>query len=111
VNAAISLIDAAIGHLVEGLAQRHLNDSTNIVVVSDHGSTPSGRDKLIFIDDVVDLRRAQATSLGIVAGFRPRIAQRAYVERSLLRKHAHMECWNKEDIPERFHYGHDPRIR
>ncbi|MEO8672280.1 MAG: ectonucleotide pyrophosphatase/phosphodiesterase [Tahibacter sp.] len=110
VDAAIGKVDAAISHLVEGLTQRQLDNSTNIVVVSDHGSTPSGRDKLIFIDDLVDLRRAQAISLGIVAGFRPRIAQRAYVERSLLGEHAHMQCWHKEDIPERFHYGHNARV-
>ena len=40
----------------------------------------------------------------------PAAGQEAKVEKALLGKHEHFECWRKSEIPARFHYGTNKRI-
>ncbi|WP_251277111.1 alkaline phosphatase family protein, partial [Enterobacter hormaechei] len=40
----------------------------------------------------------------------PVAGREAEAERALLGRHAHYECWKKENLPARWHYGTHPRI-
>ncbi len=110
VAAAAAQIDAAIGRLLDGLAARGLADHADLVVVSDHGSAPTSEERLVFLDRIVDLEQAGLTMPGIVIGFRPAPEHRAEVEAALLAPHDHLQCWRKEHIPARLHYGSNPRV-
>lgn len=110
VDAAIAKIDIALRRLLDGLAARGLRETTNLVIVSDHGQAPAGIDKLIFLDDLMDPNVAGATVYGVIAGFRPKPEHEARVAATLLAPHEHMQCWRKQDVPSRFHYGTNARI-
>lgn len=110
VDAALQLVDNALGHLIDGLKQRGLKDSTNIVIVSDHGMTPSGADKTIALDDVVALDKIDLINAGVLAGIAAKPGREAEVEKALLVPHEHMTCWRKTQMPPRLHYGTNPRI-
>jgi predicted AlkP superfamily pyrophosphatase or phosphodiesterase len=109
VNTALREIDAALARLVRGLKERGLFDATNIVIVSDHGMTPTSREHRIFLDDVVPIADVDVVTSGILAGMSAK-SDALGVERALLAPHEHMRCWRKSEVPARLHYGTNPRI-
>jgi predicted AlkP superfamily pyrophosphatase or phosphodiesterase len=110
VDAALREVDAALGRLVDGLRQRALFDAANLVVVSDHGATASGPDKVVVIDDFVKVADIDVVNTGVLAGFVPKPGHEAQVERAVLQPHDHMRCWRKTEVPARLHYGTNARI-
>jgi predicted AlkP superfamily pyrophosphatase or phosphodiesterase len=111
VNAAIGQADTAVARLVEGLRARNLSASTNIVIVADHGMTAvDATDRLILIDQFVDVTKLNAVAFGAYIGVNPNPGSEVEVERAMLAPHPHMTCWRKADIPGRLHYGTNARV-
>jgi len=110
VDAALREVDAALGRLVDGLRQRAIFDAANLVVVSDHGATASGPDKVVVIDDFVKVANIDVINTGVLAGFVPKPGYEAQVEHAVLQPHDHMRCWRKTEVPARLHYGTNARI-
>jgi predicted AlkP superfamily pyrophosphatase or phosphodiesterase len=110
VDAALREDDAAIGRLIDGLKQRGIFASANIVVVSDHGMAATSPDRIVVLDKVVDMDAIKVYSAGVLAGLQAKPGHESEVERALLAPHAHMRCWKKSDIPARLHYGTNARI-
>ncbi|MGE5722266.1 MAG: ectonucleotide pyrophosphatase/phosphodiesterase [Sphingomonadales bacterium] len=110
-EAALRQVDSAIGTLVEGLRQRGLLARTNIVVVSDHGMTDVPRDHVVMLDDLVKPGTFRTISLGAYATVDAAngIALKR-VSKRLVGRHGHVECWRREALPARFHYGANARI-
>jgi predicted AlkP superfamily pyrophosphatase or phosphodiesterase len=110
-DAAIAEVDRAIGNLVAGLRRRGLLEHTNIVVVADHGMAEAPVDQRIVLDDLVERASIRPVSLGAYAAIEP--APGVAVETvaaKLAGRHGHLECWRKEDLPERFAFGRHARI-
>jgi predicted AlkP superfamily pyrophosphatase or phosphodiesterase len=110
VEAAIGHVDEALGNLRAGLRERDLDESTSIVVVSDHGMTAATPDHGIALDDFVDLHDIELINDGVLAGLVAMPAHETKVEQALLAPHAHMTCWRKAQTPPRLHYGANPRV-
>lgn len=110
VDAALREVDAALARLVEGLARRGLGQKVNLVLVSDHGMLPVSYDRMVMVDQMVDLAKAQPTTFGAYIGINPLPGHEAEVEAALLKPHEHMDCWRKNEIPERLHYGKHRRV-
>ena len=110
-NEAIAEADAAIARLMAGLEARGVDSSANIVVVADHGMTPiSTVERLIPLDKLVDVNAVQDTSYGATLGVNPKPGREAEVEKALLGKRDHLECWRKAELPARLRYGNHPRV-
>lgn len=108
--AAIGEVDGAIGRLLDGLHARGLDATTNVIVVSDHGmaSVPDGQ--TLAIEDMVDPAIATDVSVGQSVGFAPLPGKQREAEKMLLGAHAHYDCWTRQTLPARWHYGSNPRI-
>ena len=109
-DAALALVDVALGRLLDGLRQRHLENSANLVIVSDHGMTATSTERTIVLDDVVDLNDIDLINDGVFTGLAAKPGRETQVENSLLAPHAHMTCWRKAQTPARLHYGTNPRV-
>jgi len=109
-DAALWQVDVALAHLLEGLKQRGLADTTNLVVLSDHGQALAGADKVEVLDRTIDLKDVDVIATGVLAGLAAKPGHEAEVERALLAPHDHMTCWKKSAVPARLHYGSNPRI-
>lgn len=57
VASAVAEVDGYVAQLVEGLEARGLLDTTNIIIVSDHGMAQLSEDRLIAIDAWIDFDR------------------------------------------------------
>lgn len=110
VDKAITHVDNAIARLVKGLKARQLFHHMNIIIVSDHGMAKSPKGQYIRMDKLINLDHVRVVSMGEVAGFNPKPEYAKSVTAKLTAPHPHMTCWRPNDIPERFHYGTNPRV-
>jgi predicted AlkP superfamily pyrophosphatase or phosphodiesterase len=111
ISEAIRHLDASLGLLEAGLRDLHLLDRTAIVVVSDHGMEPLSDDRVVFLDDFVDLSRVEVVDWGSVAQLRPRTGSASDVYQALKGKHPAMTVYKREEMPLRLHYRDNPRIQ
>jgi predicted AlkP superfamily pyrophosphatase or phosphodiesterase len=110
VDEALLSVDAALGRLVSGLRQRHALDTTNLIILSDHGMSASSPDRVVLLDAIVDVNHIELTNSMVNLGIDPKPGYETEVERALLAPQQHLQCWKKETLPEKFHYGHNGRI-
>ena len=107
---AIARTDAAIGTLVERLRRDNLFDHTDIIVVSDHGMATVQPSQVVAVEDMVPKDEARVVSIGQSIGIAPLPGKEQVVEARLLGGHAAYDCWRRQDLPARWHYGTHPRI-
>jgi predicted AlkP superfamily pyrophosphatase or phosphodiesterase len=111
VSEAIRHVDAALGLLEAGIRQLHLLDRTTVVVVSDHGMAPLAADRVIFLDDYVDLSRVEVGEWSPMLQVSPRSGSVDELFQALNGRHRAMAVYKREDLPPRLHYGRNPRIQ
>ena len=107
---AVASVDASMARLIAGLEARGLFDRTTLVVVSDHGMAATSPERAIYLDDIIDVEALQIVHAGAFAGFNPVPGREDEVRAALIRRHPHMECVDKADLPERLAYGRHPRV-
>jgi len=108
--AAIENADRLMGYLKTKLEEANLWGEINIIVVSDHGMADLSADKVIFIDELIDLGRIQMVDWTPVAMFNP---EPEYLDEavSVLKQHESkgFRVFKKENLPERYHLKNHPR--
>lgn len=109
-NDTLREVDAAIGRLLQGLSARGMRERVNLVIVSDHGMASVPASHSLNIDALVDTADATSVSNGEVLGFVPVAGREASAEARLLGRHDHYECWRRNELPPRWHYGTHPRV-
>lgn len=107
---AIRHADQIIGQVLDGLEQRGLAATTNVIVVSDHGMASVPEGQVIATESMADPSLARNVSQGQSVGFAPVAGRERQAEHALLGRHAHYECWKKQNLPSRWQYGSHPRI-
>ncbi|GBQ99545.1 nucleotide diphosphatase [Acetobacter nitrogenifigens DSM 23921 = NBRC 105050] len=105
---AAATVDTAIGRLVEGLKSRGIK--ADIIVVSDHGMAAISDRRVIHVESLSPAKTFHMVVGGAYAGIDPTPGNEAVLAANLTKKHAHVVCWAKADIPERLHYGHNARV-
>ncbi|MDQ5979422.1 MAG: hypothetical protein QG602_2396, partial [Verrucomicrobiota bacterium] len=110
--AAVRTADAAVGRLLEGLARLGLRDSANLVIVSDHGMADIGPDRVVFLDDLMDLSLVTIEAYGTYGGVRPKPGVDAAALVASIRAKAppQVRAYLREEMPARFHYSAGARI-
>lgn len=109
-RAAMRMVDAAIGRLVDGLAAAGVRDQVDLVIVSDHGMAEVRDGHVVAVEDMVAPDIASMVTSGQVVGFRPAAGRTAEAEAALLGRHPRYACWRRDELPARWHYGSHPRV-
>jgi len=111
-RAAVHEVDAALARLLDGLAARGLRDRTNLVIVSDHGMSECGPDRVIFFEDLMDTSLVQIESNGPNGGVRPKDPARTAEILAGIRAKAppQLKAYLRGEVPARFHYRTGDRI-
>jgi len=105
--AAVKLLDTRIGALRARLkADRQV---ANLVIVSDHGMTPISADRVVLLDDYLDLSSVQVDFYGPEAGLRPLEGSAESIARALSTL-PHAKAYLSRDLPPRLHLTDNPRI-
>lgn len=109
-NASLVSADQAIGELLQGLRTLSLLEKTTLVVTSDHGMAQIAPDRAVDLSTYtkeLDSVRIQWT--GPLAGFDSNPTDKPILL-SRLKQNTNMDCWAKEDIPAKYHFGTHRRV-
>ena len=110
VLAAAARLDALVGTLVDGVTHLGLSNRTNYVVVSDHGMSQLSRDRVITLDDYLDLSTVDVVEWSPVLQIIPRAGTGEDAYRALKGKHPSLAVYRREEMPLHLHYRTNPRI-
>lgn len=69
---ALRRVDEFVQLVVDGIAQRNLDQIVNVVVVSDHGMAPTANNRLLFLEDVVNSKLIEHIDGWPLFGLRPK---------------------------------------
>jgi predicted AlkP superfamily pyrophosphatase or phosphodiesterase len=108
-NFAISQLDSIIGYFFEELKEINLFDSTNIIVVSDHGMTDISIDKTINIEKILEGYDYKQNDNGPFMLIEPEKDSESIFEK-LKENEDHYKVYKREDVPEYFHFSDNPLI-
>ncbi len=103
--AALENVDNQLLTLLKGIRSRHLKNKVNIMVVSDHGMASLSRDKVIFLDDYIDMNDVTIIDNAPLTSILPKQGKAAKVYRQLKDVHPHMQVYHKGELPEKYHYN------
>ncbi len=105
----VERLDSLLGVFMFKLQQLPIAAQVNFIATSDHGMCPISNDRLIQINQFVDtawIAEIQGNNpvftIKANAGFDDEIE-------SALSKVAHLKLWRSGHLPERLHYGNNPR--
>ncbi|GAB6195124.1 alkaline phosphatase family protein [Lysobacter xanthus] len=109
-TAAVEEVDGYVGRLREGIRARGLDDAVDLVVLSDHGMATVPLAQMRPIEEVAPPDLVEVVVTGQSVGLRPLPGREAEARRAVIGRHAFYTCWDKADLPARWHYGRHPRI-
>lgn len=109
VISAIKRADDLIGYLLKRLEEEGLTEQTNLLIVSDHGMAELSRERIIVLDDFIDIK-----DVDILEGSPSMMMNVAEdkldeVYASLKKNEKHYSVYKKADIPDRFHLKNNAR--
>ena len=110
VQRAITSVDAALGRLTAGLARMGASDKVNIIIVSDHGMAGRSPERVIFIDDFVDVDAVTVVDWNPVWMASAADGNHDRLYQQLRNAHPNLTAYRREDIPERFHFKNNARV-
>jgi predicted AlkP superfamily pyrophosphatase or phosphodiesterase len=105
---AVATIDGEIGYLRAQLAA--LGQPVNLVIVSDHGVAAVPPEHQMKPSNVIDETLMRAIVAGPMLYIFPKPGMEAAAEAQVLKPRPHVQCWKREAIPARFHYGRNARV-
>jgi predicted AlkP superfamily pyrophosphatase or phosphodiesterase len=105
----VAHIDGAIARLVAGIEASGLTSHVNLVVVSDHGMAQNAYDRVIVLDDYVDLQTIDVIDWSPILGAAPIRGSVDDLYRALHGKHPALEVFKNEDLPARYRLAGHPR--
>ncbi|GFF33631.1 uncharacterized pyrophosphatase/phosphodiesterase C725.05c [Aspergillus udagawae] len=111
----ISQVDSMLAELMSGLRNRNLTDIVNLVIVSDHGMATTATERLIQLDDFIDLGLVDRIDGWPLRGIRPKKPEdletlQDQLENLTLQYPHAVEVYTRETMPERYHFSRNDRI-
>jgi alkaline phosphatase D len=103
-------LDSLIGVFIRKVEKLPHSDKINIIVTSDHGMCNVSADRRIIFSDYVKQKW-----FDIIEGSNPVFnlkPKEKYYDTvySILKKVPHIKVWKPAEVPERLHYGTNPRV-
>lgn len=115
IRTTIASVDEMLHDLFAGLDQRNLTEIVNIVVVSDHGMASTSTDRLVQLDDLIDLELVEHIDGWPLYGLRPKDPNDLHLLYNQLKaesiQNPNFDVYLRDqDMPERYHFSKNERI-
>ncbi|KAL4885245.1 nucleotide pyrophosphatase family protein [Aspergillus karnatakaensis] len=115
IRSTISQADDMLADLFSGIQQRNLTDVVNIVIVSDHGMATTSTERLVQLDDLIDLDLTSHIDGWPLRGIRPKRPEDLKTLEDQLALVANkysdaIEIYTRENMPDRYHFKNNDRI-
>ncbi len=103
-------VDEAIGQLVRGVTALGLADRTTFVIVSDHGMAPLSTERIIFLDDYLQLDEIEVVGWSPVEINPLTTTSAETIYQKLHNKHPALAVFRRADLPKWLNFGSNKRI-
>lgn len=115
IESVIADSDTMLGSIFQELQARNLTDIVNVVVVSDHGMATTSTDRLVQLEDLVDLDLIERIDGWPLRGLRPKRGEDIpaiyeHLLQSSKGYEEYIEIYTRETMPERYHFTNNDRI-
>jgi ectonucleotide pyrophosphatase/phosphodiesterase family protein 5 len=110
VNQSIAKEDSLIGKIFLGLKKLNLFDSTDVIIVSDHGMTELSPKRVINIDELLSGFHYKTSDKGTMMFIYPDENEKDEVCKKLKESENHYRVYWKKDIPDYLHYKDNPFV-
>ena len=110
INFAIAQLDSILGYYFEKLKEINLLDSTNIIVVSDHGMTNVSTKRVVNIEKILEGYGYRNNDKGPFMELEPDSGQLNKIYNKLKENENHYRVYKREDVPAYFHFSNNPLI-
>ena len=110
VNQSIAMQDSLLGKIFSGLEKLNLRDSTNVIVLSDHGMTELSPDRVINIDKLLSGIEFKSSDKGTMMFIYPNEEEKIKVYQQLKKSEKNFRTYWKKDLPEYLHYKDNPNV-
>jgi predicted AlkP superfamily pyrophosphatase or phosphodiesterase len=115
IRGTISDVDSMLTMIVEGLIQRNLTEIVNMVIVSDHGMATTSAERIIQLDDIIDMSLVDHMDGWPLRGLRLKNPDRdvPILYEQLLaasKKYGSFDVYTLDTMPARYHFTNNDRI-
>lgn len=112
VDSVVEAMDAILGRLMSGLDRLPIADQVNLVLVSDHGMAAAPEDRVVYLDDVVDLDGVRVVgnttqALLYLDGDTARVDG---IRQAVNERLEYATAYRPHETPSRWHYQGNDRI-
>jgi predicted AlkP superfamily pyrophosphatase or phosphodiesterase len=108
--AAAARVDGHLAELAARVDALGLGSRVHWIVVSDHGMAELAADRVILLDDFIDLETVDVVDWTALVSLSPTNGDVDTLVRALERRHPAMTVYRREDLPERFGLRGHPRL-
>lgn len=111
VRQAMQAVDDALAYLLQLLEENGMADTTDIVVVSDHGMTEMSASRVLFLDDYIAMSDVTVIDTSPILSIvpNPPLTAESLVD-TLKDVSPHLQVFLKQDGPPDWHYQNNRRI-
>ena len=110
VDETVQEMDLLLGYLLDKKEEAGLNDKLNIILVSDHGMASTSSERVIFLEEIIDLNSVDMVTWTPVAMIKPDEGKTTEVYDALKSNEENYRVYLKDELPERFHFSNHYRI-
>ncbi len=107
---AVAAVDASIARLTAGIEAAGLAARTHVVLVSDHGMAALSADRVIVLDDYLDMGTVELLDSSPVAGISRRPGSTVDLYAALKDKHPALQVFTPDNLPAALGLAGHPRL-
>ncbi len=105
----ITTLDSLLGVFLDHLEELPIYEDINIIVTSDHGMGQTSNERVVYLDDYIE-----EEWFSTIQGYNPTYLFKVKEEHrenafNALKEIENVSVWKHGEVPERLHYGTNPR--
>lgn len=110
IDSAVQRADSLLGYLMDEMEKYELAGQLNLIITSDHGMAELSPERVIFLDDMINLEDVEIIDWTPVALIQPEKDDIDSIYTALKKNEKHYRVFLKENIPGHFHFSDHYRI-
>lgn len=110
IDQAVMRADSLLGYLFEMMDQHNLSGKLNVIITSDHGMAELSSEKVIFLDNIINLEEVDMIGWTPVGLIQPDEGSKMKVYSALRENENNYRVYLKEELPEHYHFSDHYRI-
>lgn len=107
---ALTMVDGVLGYMIERLQEEGIWPNVDVLITSDHGMTDLSDDRVVILDEIIDLDDVNVINWSPVVMIQPLEGNKEAVFEALKANENNYRVFYKDDIPDRLRFKNHPRV-